>query len=84
MNQVGGYMNQAGAQPSGNETRTFIVGFWGSSLSGQGCRARSRVLYASARLQTRSTEFAGIRPSVNRQSETGSQRTRRLRFPSYA
>lgn len=22
-------MNQAGAQPSGNETRTFIVGFWG-------------------------------------------------------
>jgi glyoxylase I family protein len=29
MNQVGGYMDQTGAQPSGNETRTFIVGFWG-------------------------------------------------------
>jgi len=22
-------MNQAGAQPSGNETSTFVVGFWG-------------------------------------------------------
>jgi glyoxylase I family protein len=26
---VGGYMNQAGAQPSGNETSTFVTGFWG-------------------------------------------------------
>src|SRR5690242_7752168 len=25
----GGYMNQAGAQPSGNETSTFVAGFWG-------------------------------------------------------
>ena len=26
---IGGYMNQAGAQPSGNETSTFVVGLWG-------------------------------------------------------
>ena len=26
---VGGYMNQVGAQPSGNETSTFVAGFWG-------------------------------------------------------
>jgi glyoxylase I family protein len=29
MNQVGDGMNQAEALPSGNETRTFVVGFWG-------------------------------------------------------
>ena len=26
---VGGYMNQVGAQPSGNERSTFVVGLWG-------------------------------------------------------
>jgi glyoxylase I family protein len=26
---TGGYMNQAGAQPAGNGTSTFVVGFWG-------------------------------------------------------
>jgi hypothetical protein len=77
-------MDQAGAQSSGNDTQTFAVGFWGVRYQVNDVATLGRVLYESPRLQTGSTESAGIRSSVNRQLETGSQRARSFRFPSNA
>ena len=80
----GGYMNQAGAQPSGNETSTFVAGFWGVRYQVKDV-ARAVAFYThQLGFKLDQPVSPGIRPGVNRQSESGSQRTGRLRFPSYA